>query len=93
MSTSERPVEPELTDHSLVEGNSEFLSGFKTFDAFSQTLFETLIKATKIANELPDFDEHAYYASTFRPFKLKMDQVLNGPFLSVCVCKLAKRGS
>lgn len=60
----------------LVE-DPQFLPGFATLDSFSQSLFENLIKATKLANELPDASEHSYYSATFRPFKQKMEQVCN----------------
>lgn len=70
----------------LIEDQQQFLPGYPTFDGFSQSLFESLIKATKLANELPDASEHSYYSATFRPFKQKMEQVRD--YLVVCMSHL-----
>ena len=40
-------------------------------DQFTQQLFEKLITATKISNNLPSEEDYQYYAS-FKPFKSEM---------------------
>lgn len=46
--------------------------GEQNLDEFTQQLFQKLITATRISNNLPTDDEYQFYAS-FKPFKSKMD--------------------
>lgn len=44
----------------------------QNLDQFTQQLFDKLITATKITNNLPSEDDFQYYAS-FKPFKSEME--------------------
>ncbi len=50
-----------------------FNNGEANLDEFTQQLFEKLINATQVSNNLPSEDEYQYYAS-FKPFKNKMSE-------------------
>lgn len=52
---------------------ASFIDG-KTFDEFSQGLFNALISCSQISNTLPDTDDQKYFA-TFPSYQLKISQI------------------